>query len=61
MDIDVSKMTSNTFTKEYPKNSGKICEFPEMDKANWFSIEEAYEKIYKSQIPFLSKLEEVLK
>ena len=60
-DIDPSKMTSNTFTKEYPKDSGIICEFPEMDKAKWFSIDEAYEKIYKSQIPFLSKLEEVLK
>lgn len=61
IDIDPSKMKSNTFTKEYPKNSGKIEEFPEMDKANWFSIDEAYKKIYKSQIPFLLKLEEVLK
>ena len=61
IDIDPSKMKSNTFTKEYPKNSRKIEEFPEMDKANWFSIDEAYKKIYKSQIPFLLKLEEVLK
>ena len=59
-DIDPSKMTSNTFTKEYPKGSGIIQEFPEMDKGQWFSIEEAYKKIVKSQIPFLSKLEGTL-
>jgi predicted NUDIX family NTP pyrophosphohydrolase len=59
-DIDPSKMTSNTFTKEYPKGSGKICEFPEMDEGKWFSIDEAYKKIFKSQIPFLYKLEGLL-
>ena len=59
-DIDPSRMTSNTFTKEYPKGSGIIQEFPEMDKGQWFSIEDAYKKIVKSQIPFLSKLEGTL-
>jgi len=59
-DIDKDNMTSNTFTKEYPKGSGIKQEFPEMDKAEWFPIEEAYNKIFKNQIYFLNKLKETL-
>ena len=61
IDLDPSKMTSNTFTKEFPKGSGNIQEFPEMDKGQWFEIDEAYQKIFKSQIPFLHKLEGTIK
>ena len=59
-DINKDNMTSNTFTKEYPKGSGINQEFPEMDKAEWFSIDEAYNKIFKGQIHFLNKLKETL-
>ena len=59
-DIDPSKMTSNTFTKEYPKGSGIIQEFPEMDRYEWMDINIAKEKIVESQLYFLNKLEEKL-
>src|SRR5471030_3319450 len=37
-DFDVSLLTSNTFRMEWPKGSGKIAEFPEIDRAEWFSL-----------------------
>lgn len=55
-DLDVTNVVSNTFTLEWPKNSGKIQEFPEVDKAGWFDIELAREKIRKGQIGFIYKL-----
>jgi hypothetical protein len=47
---------SNTFTLEWPKNSGKIQEYPEIDKAGWFDIELAKKKTRKGQIGFIDKL-----
>lgn len=61
MDIDVTKCKSNTFEQEYPPNSGKIVEFPEIEKAEWFTINEAKEKILKGQLLFIDKLVEALK
>jgi predicted NUDIX family NTP pyrophosphohydrolase len=43
-DSDVTNIVSNTFTLEWPKNSGKIQEYPEIDKAGWFDIELAKKK-----------------
>ncbi len=60
-DYDATKAYSNTFKKEWPIGSGNICEFPEMDRAEWMSIVEARRKILKGQVYFLSKLEEKLK
>lgn len=57
-DIDVTKMKSNTFTIEYPIGSGEFREFPEMDEARWFTIDEAKAKIFKGQEKILDKLEE---
>ena len=59
-DFDATKATSNTFTKEWPKGSGNIQEFKEMDRAEWLEISEAKKKILKGQVYFLSKLEEKL-
>ena len=59
-DVEVKEVRSNTFTMEWPKGSGIIREFPEIDKARWFSINEAYGKILKSQKPFLDRLVKVL-
>ena len=56
-DYDATKATSNTFKREYPKGSGIICEFPEMDCAAWIELELAKEKILKGQRYFLEKLE----
>ncbi len=53
---DINEIKSNTFTMEWPKNSGQIKEFPEVDKGRWFNIEEAKEKIIKGQVYFLERL-----
>lgn len=58
---DASKAFSNMFQIEWPKGSGKICGFPEMDQAKWFLLEEAKKKILSGQVYFLVKLEERLK
>lgn len=56
-DYDPSLSFSNTFKKEWPKGSGQIVEFPEMDKVEWIEIQDAKEKILKGQVYFLEKLE----
>ena len=55
-DIDVSKIKSNTFEMEWPPKSGKMQEFPENDRAQWFPVEQAKKKIFKGQIGFLDRL-----
>lgn len=55
-DLDVTNIVSNTFTFEWLKNSGKIHEYPEVDKAGWFDIELAKKKIRKGQIGFIDRL-----
>ena len=56
-DIDVSKIESNTFTMEWPPHSGRQQEFPEVDRAAFFRIEDAKKKINPAQILFLEKLQ----
>lgn len=55
-DFDVTTVKSNLFTMEWPPRSGKMGEFPEVDRAGWFSIDEARSKILKGQQPFLDRL-----
>ena len=55
-DIDETKIKSNSFELEWPIRSGKIQSFPEIDKAVWYGIEEAKEKINPAQIPLLEEL-----
>jgi predicted NUDIX family NTP pyrophosphohydrolase len=57
-DLQSVEIKSNTFKLKWPPKSGKIQEFPEVDRAEWFSMEDAYQKILKGQIPFLKKLEQ---
>lgn len=59
-DFDANKMKSNTFRKEFPRGSGIINTYPEMDEARWFRIDEAYNKIFDSQRIILFKLEQRL-
>jgi len=59
-DLDVTTVVSNTFTLEWPKNSGKVQEYPEVDKAGWFDIEQAKKKILKGQIGFIDKLIKII-
>jgi predicted NUDIX family NTP pyrophosphohydrolase len=51
---------SNTFSLEWPKGSGQFKSFPEVDRAEWFSVEQARVKLLQGQIPFLDQLKERL-
>lgn len=55
-DIDASQIVSNTFTLEWPRNSGRMQEYPEVEKGEWFDLETARKKIHKGQVRFLDKL-----
>jgi predicted NUDIX family NTP pyrophosphohydrolase len=59
-DGDASTIASNAFRLEYPPKSGRFREFPEVDKAEWFNLESAREKILKSQLPLLNQLEALI-
>jgi len=60
-DFNLANCKSNTFELELPKGSGNIQSFPEMDKYEWISIDDAKEKIIKNQLYFLDKLEQKLR
>jgi predicted NUDIX family NTP pyrophosphohydrolase len=51
----------NYFEMEWPPHSGKTEEFPEVDKAEFFTVEEAKKKIKAAQIPLIERLEEIVK
>jgi len=55
-DVDVADARSNTFELEWPKGSGKVREFPEVDKVGWFPVARARTKLLKGQRPFLDRL-----
>jgi predicted NUDIX family NTP pyrophosphohydrolase len=56
-DFEPADVKSNTFTLEWPRGSGTSKTFPEVDRAAWFSIAEANEKILASQRPLLEELQ----
>jgi len=55
-DFDATSVKSNLFPMVWPPRSGRIMEFPEVDRAGWFSIAEARLRILKGQEPFLDRL-----
>jgi predicted NUDIX family NTP pyrophosphohydrolase len=55
-DCEAESIKSNTFSLEWPPRSGKRKEFPEVDRAGWFTPEVAREKILKGQLNFLEEL-----
>lgn len=55
-DCDPATIRSNTFTMEWPPRSGKQVEFPEVDRAAWFTVKEAMEKINPAQVGLLDEL-----
>ena len=57
-DLDVSSVKSNTFSMEWPPRSGREQEFPEIDRAAFFSLDEAKRKINPAQILLLDRLRE---
>jgi predicted NUDIX family NTP pyrophosphohydrolase len=56
-DFDTDRLTCNTFEIEWPPRSGKRQAFPEVDRAAWFTLEEAREKINAAQRELLDRLE----
>jgi predicted NUDIX family NTP pyrophosphohydrolase len=58
-DCDLSGLKSNTFSMEWPPRSGRMAEFPEVDRWEWFSLDEALEKILAGQKIFLERLVEM--
>jgi len=59
-DCDAEAIVSNTFSIEWPPRSGKRQAFPEVDRAEWFTIDAAKKKILKGQVGFLEELERML-
>jgi predicted NUDIX family NTP pyrophosphohydrolase len=57
MDADPAAVRSNTFPMEWPRKSGQFRNFPEVDRAGWFPIDSAREKLLKGQRIFLDELE----
>jgi predicted NUDIX family NTP pyrophosphohydrolase len=58
-DLDPGAVKSTTFSLEWPPRSGRRQEFPEVDRAAWFTLDEARKKILKGQAPFLDDLERI--
>lgn len=55
-DLDATQIRSNTFEIEWPPRSGRMRAFPEVDRAAWFTIDEARRRILPSQEPLLDRL-----
>jgi predicted NUDIX family NTP pyrophosphohydrolase len=59
-DFDPVSLRSNSFEIEWPPRSGRRAEFPEVDRAEWFSPEEARRRILAAQAPLVERLERLL-
>jgi predicted NUDIX family NTP pyrophosphohydrolase len=59
-DLDPERITSNTFEMEWPPRSGRTQSFPEVDRAGWFGLAEARERINPAQVALLDRLSEAL-
>ncbi len=59
-DLDADAITSGTFSLEWPPRSGRVQEFPEIDRAAWVTVDVARGKLVTGQVPLLDRLLEVL-
>jgi predicted NUDIX family NTP pyrophosphohydrolase len=59
-DVDVRVIKSNSFEIEWPPGSGKMQDFPEVDRAGWFDLAAAHVKILEGQRPLLDRLAELV-
>ena len=59
-DLDADAIVSETFEMEWPPRSGRTQTYPEIDRACWFAIYEARDKMLASQIPLLDELEALI-
>jgi predicted NUDIX family NTP pyrophosphohydrolase len=60
-DLDTTRITSNTFTLEWPPESGQVEHYPEIDTGQWFDVDEARRKITRGQLGFIDRLIDRLK
>lgn len=60
-DFEPARLRSNTFTTQWPPKSGQLREFPEVDRAAWFTLEAARAKIQPGQLPLLDQLDALLR
>jgi predicted NUDIX family NTP pyrophosphohydrolase len=59
-DFEPASLRSNSFQLEWPPRSGKLRDFPEVDRAAWFTIEVAKQKIHKGQVALVDRLDGLL-
>jgi predicted NUDIX family NTP pyrophosphohydrolase len=59
-DLDAAAIVSNTFALEWPRGSGRVREFPEIDRAAWFGPDDARRAVVRGQLPFLDRLDALL-
>ena len=59
-DLDPATAVSNTYEMEWPPRSGQVRAFPEIDRVEWFGLEEARGRLKEAQVPFLERLEAAL-
>ena len=59
-DIDHSTIVSNAFEMEWPPRSGKTASFPEVDRAAWLDVAEAFLKVNAAQVGLIEELVELL-
>jgi predicted NUDIX family NTP pyrophosphohydrolase len=59
-DLDPASVVSNTFAMEWPRGSGRLRDFPEVDRAEWFGLDEAAVRILDGQRPLLEALADSL-
>lgn len=59
-DCDPSADASNTFTMEWPPKSGRLMKFPEMDRADFFDVAAAGQKIKAAQMPLVEECEQIV-
>jgi predicted NUDIX family NTP pyrophosphohydrolase len=59
-DLDPAAARSNTFSLEWPRGSGLLEAFPEIDRVAWFDLVEARLRLKDAQVPFLDRLVDAL-
>ena len=59
-DLDPATAVSNTYEVEWPPRSGRMQSFPEIDRVEWFGLDEARARLKAAQVPFLDRLEAAL-
>src|SRR5262249_32955485 len=59
-DLDTSRAGGNTYELEWPPHSGVLQTFPEIDRVEWFDLDEARRRLKAAQVPFLDRLQAAL-